>query len=120
MYISRPGKDDYQDYTKPSPGPITIMTNATMDSSEGSKASSTTMEHHDFDPDMSADTTIEKAVLGLSHHDDLCGDPTQVKRDFHGFPLVPQPSRFKDDPLVSQVPIFPIAIVNFANHEYPD
>lgn len=29
-------------------------------------------------------------------------DPEHVKRDKHGFPLVPQPSDNKDDPLVSR------------------
>ncbi|EHL02083.1 putative Uncharacterized transporter [Glarea lozoyensis 74030] len=75
------------------------MTNTRMETVVVSKASSTTTEHHDYhDPDMSTDTSIEKPTLEL-RHDDLCSNPTEVKRDFHGLPLVPQPSRFKDDPL---------------------
>jgi hypothetical protein len=91
-------QDLYQDFTKPNPK---IMTNTIMETFVGSKASSTTTEHHDYDPDMSTDTSVEKPTLEL-RHDDLCNNPTEVKRDFHGLPLVPQPSRFKDDPLVSK------------------
>lgn len=31
----------------------------------------------------------------------------ELLRDPHGLPLVPQPSRFKDDPLVSKFPMLP-------------
>jgi hypothetical protein len=77
------------------------------------------MEHHDSDPDMSADTIIEKPVLGSSHAD-LCSDPAQVKRDSHGFPLVPQPSRFKDDPLVSNISFTNCNCDLLPTDEYPN
>lgn len=36
------------------------------------------------------------------------GSSTAPKLDPHGYPLNPQPSRFRDDPLVSRAPILEI------------
>lgn len=36
----------------------------------------------------------------------LPGKSDAVQRDRHGFPLVPQPTRFRDDPLVREHDIY--------------
>lgn len=45
-----------------------------------------------------------------SNYNCNCSHAAELKRDSHGFPLVPQPSSFKDDPLVSQTSIKTIRI----------
>lgn len=44
---------------------------------------------------------IEKDVTNDTNGPGECSDAADLKRDSNGLPLVPQPSRFKDDPLVS-------------------
>jgi hypothetical protein len=43
---------------------------------------------------------VEPQKLSICEKDEDSSS-TEIKLDQHGFPLVPQPSQFKDDPLVS-------------------
>jgi hypothetical protein len=52
-----------------------------------------------------------------SSNEDPERQSTDLKLDNHGLPLVPQPSRFKDDPLVSYMPrctTAPLALETYA------
>lgn len=75
-----------------SPSTATITSTSTASSTPSVQKHNVTMA-----------ATKEKAAVYAPDLDALGGDATDVKLDFHGLPLVPQPSRFKDDPLVSRI-----------------
>lgn len=52
-----------------------------------------------MDPEKSAISHDENISPGPVQNQDQPGDKRTV-RDPHGFPLVPQPTEYKDDPLV--------------------